>query len=84
MASIAEKSSPRKELLTLDDLRGMTKETITPAVAAQVLQCDPQWIRVAARQDKARLGFPVVLIGSRVKIPRIAFIRYMEGASADV
>lgn len=65
--------------MTLDDLRNMTQETITPAVAAQVLQCNPQWIRVAARNDKSRLGFPVVLLGSRVKIPRLAFIKFMEG-----
>lgn len=68
-----------KRAYTLDDLRDMPQATITPAVAAQVLQCDPQWIRVAARQDKARLGFPVVILGSRVKIPRTAFIRFMEG-----
>ena len=79
MTSIPEKAPPRKGPLTLDDLRAMTREAITPALAAQVLQCDPQWIRVAARQDKSLLGFPVVLLGSRVKIPRLAFIRFMEG-----
>ena len=29
------------------------------------------------------LGFPVILIESRVKIPRLAFIRYMEGKSDE-
>lgn len=65
--------------MTLDDLKQLDCDTITPAVAAQVLGCDPQWIRVAARQDKSLLGFPVVIIRSRTKIPRLAFIRFMEG-----
>ena len=70
-----------REGMTLDDVKQMDADTITPAVAAQVLGCNPQWIRVAARQDKSLLGFPVVIIRSRVKIPRLAFIRFMEGES---
>lgn len=63
----------------LDEIRGMTKDTITPAIAAKVLGCDPHWIRLAARDRPELLGFPVVRINSRTKIPRLAFIRYMEG-----
>lgn len=65
--------------MTLEELKAMDRETITPAIAAQVLGCDPHWIRVAARQDKSMLGFPVVILNTRVKIPRLAFIRFMEG-----
>lgn len=68
--------------MTLDDLKAMEREVITPAIAARVLGCDPHWIRVAAHQDRKLLGFPVVILGSRVKIPRQAFIRYMEGGGA--
>lgn len=68
--------------ITLQDLREMDVETITPAMAAQVIGCDPNYIRVAARQDKSLLGFNVIRIGCRVKIPRLAFISYMEGACA--
>ena len=83
MASITENTTTRKGYLTLDDLREMEQETITPAVAAQVLRCDPNWIRVAAWNNKSLLGFPVVLLGHRVKIPRLAFIRFMEGKSCE-
>lgn len=65
--------------MTLEELKKLDKDVITPAVAAQVLQCDPHWIRVAAHQDKSLLGFPVIILNSRVKIPRLAFIKYMEG-----
>lgn len=64
----------------LDEIRGMDTPTITPAQAATVLGCDPHWIRLAARQCPERLGFPVTVIKSRTKIPRIPFIRYIEGA----
>lgn len=57
----------------------MSCDTITPAVAAKVLCCDPNYIRVAARQAPELLGFPISRIGNRVKIPREAFIRFMEG-----
>lgn len=72
--------------MTLAELKQLDKDVITPAQAAGVLGCDPQYIRIAARQRPELLGFPVILIESRVKIPRIAFIRYMEGekgASGD-
>lgn len=65
--------------MTLDDIRAMDDDVITAEVASKVLKCNPHWIRVAAHQDKSLLGFPVVVIRSRVKIPRLGFIRYMEG-----
>ena len=65
--------------MTLAELKQLDKDVITPAQAAGVLGCDPQYIRVAARQRPELLGFPVTLIRSRDKIHRLAFIRYMEG-----
>lgn len=63
--------------MTLDEVRELRTDIITPAQAAQVLKCDPAYIRVAAREGV--LEFPAVLVGNRVKIPREAFVRYMEG-----
>ncbi len=65
--------------MTLDEIRNSTKEVLTPAEVAPVLGCDPQDIRVAAKQHPERLGFNVAVIGTRVKVPRLAFIRWMEG-----
>ena len=58
------------------------KEMLSPADVAPVLGCHPYTINVMARADPARLGFPVCMIGNRVKIPRRAFLRwagYEEG-----
>ena len=46
---------------------------------ADVLNADPQDIRVQARTAPEKLGFPVIIIKSRTKIPRLPFLRYMSG-----
>lgn len=65
--------------MTLDEIRNSTKEVLTPAEVAPILGCDPQDIRVQARLAPERLGFNVAVVGTRVKVPRLAFIRWMEG-----
>lgn len=65
--------------MTLAEIKALDKDIITPAQAAGVLQCDPQWIRAAAHQKPELLGFPFTIVRSRVKIHRKAFIRYIEG-----
>lgn len=65
--------------MTIEDVKADTREYLTPAQVAPILGCDPQDIRVAAHQCPERLGFNVAVIGSRVKIPRRAFIKWMEG-----
>ena len=65
--------------MTLQDIKQMDKDVITPAEAAQVVGCDPQLIRLEARERPENLGFPVIIVKSRIKSPRVAFIRYMEG-----
>lgn len=65
--------------MTLQDIKQMDKDVITPAEAAQVVGCDPQLIRLEARERPENLGFPVIIVRSRIKIPRMAFIKYMEG-----
>lgn len=65
--------------MTLNDLRDIDREYLIPREIAPILGCDPQDIRVAAKQAPERLGFNVAVIGTRVRIPRLAFIRWMEG-----
>ena len=51
--------------------------TITPAMAAKAIGCNPMWIRFVAKNDPVRLGFRVIRLNSRVKIPRIPFLEYL-------
>lgn len=62
---------------SLEDLRSCTAAVLTPVQVADVLGCDPHWIRVAARDNPELLQFPVQRVGSRTKIPRIPFLRFM-------
>ena len=65
--------------MTLEDIKKMDKYMITAAEAAPIVGCDPHYIRMVARQDPDRLGFPVIVLGNRVKIPRLPFIKFVEG-----
>lgn len=69
--------------MTLDELKALDRAVITPAIAAQFLGCNPYAISITARDCPERLGFPVSRVGSRTKIPRLAFIRFLEGGGAN-
>lgn len=64
------------------ELETMTRETISCNAAAEVIGCNPQLLRIQARECPQALGFPVIVIGKHVKIPRRAFIAYMRGDAA--
>ena len=63
----------------IENIRKMDRLTITPAIAATALGCDPQKIRVQAKNRPELLGFPVTCIGRWIKIPRVPFLRYLTG-----
>lgn len=65
--------------MTIEDIKQMDKEILTPGDIAPILCCDPNVIRYQASTDIKQLGFPASKIGSRVKIPRRAFIEWFEG-----
>lgn len=62
---------------TLDELVNSDKAYFTAQDVCGVLGCDPHHIRVAAHQRPEVLGFNVIIMGSRVKIPKIPFLRYI-------
>ena len=64
--------------MTISELKNIDKEMLTPGDIAQILGCDPNVIRRQAKEDIKQLGFPASKIGSRVKIPRKAFINWYE------
>lgn len=64
--------------MTLEEIKNSNKEILTPNDIAQVMGCDPNLIRWQAAKDVNSFGFPVSKMGSRVKIPRKAFIAWFE------
>ena len=65
--------------MTLSEIRASTKTVLTPNDVCELLSCRRYDINLQAHNDPSKLGFPVVVIGSRVKIPREAFLRFWEG-----
>lgn len=63
--------------MTLEELQKSTEIFVTPADVAPILRCDPQCIRKQAQTNPSQLGFPVIVQGSRIRIPRIPFLRYI-------
>ena len=63
--------------MTIQEMLRSDRVYLLPADVAEVLECDPQCIRILARTDRDSLGFPVCVVGHRTKIPRIPFLRFM-------
>jgi hypothetical protein len=68
--------------MTIEELRQSDKQYLTPNEVAPLLKSSPQAIRCQAHADPAKLGFPVIVIGTRVRIPLKAFLALMEGVTA--
>ena len=64
-------------LMTLEQIKTSDKVFLTPGDIAPVLRCDPHTLRMQAHADPAKLGFPVTVMGSRIKINRKAFLEYL-------
>lgn len=68
---------------TLEEIELSTAEMLTPTDIAPIFPANPQSIRVQARDKPELLGFPVICIGSRVYIPKQAFLRFCKGLQAN-
>lgn len=63
--------------MTLEEIKSSPKIFLTPADVAKVLGCDPHTVRCMARQRPELLGFEFTFSGNRMKIPRLAFLRFL-------
>lgn len=73
-------------MITLDDIKRMDKELLTVQDIEKVLGLTGTTIRNAAREHPETLGFPVMIVGKggkQIRIPRRAFIRFMEGGGGN-
>lgn len=68
--------------LSLKEIEQLPGEMLTPEQVASVLKMNPHTIRVQAGQDPDAFGFPVMVIGTRVKIPKQPFLLFMRGESS--
>lgn len=62
----------------LDELEALPGEVLTCKQIAPLLGSDPYTIHTQAMDAPEMLGFPVVRVGRRVKIPKQPFIKFMR------
>ena len=65
--------------MTLKEIEALEGEILLPAEIAPLLRVNPESIRLQARECPEKLGFPVVVIGNRVLIPKEGFLAHMRG-----
>ena len=59
--------------MTMEDIKAMKDDWLTPATVASVLHMDPG--RLIWYAKNGQLPFPAVVSGTRVKIGRIGFLK---------
>lgn len=62
---------------TLEELKASDKDCFSPHDVAGVLGTNPYTINIMVRDCPEQLGFPAFKIGTRVKIPKVPFLRKM-------
>ena len=63
-------------VMKLSDIESLDKEFLNPEEVALVIGADPQTIRNQVKLDATLLGFPAIVTGSRIRIPKEAFLFY--------
>lgn len=69
--------------MTLEELERLDKEMLVPKDIAPILGCAPYAINVATQDGKNPFPFPIIRMGTRVRIPKRAFIKAMKGETNE-
>ena len=65
--------------MTLQEIEKLPKEILVPADIAPILGCAPYSINLATKDGRNPFPFPIIRMGSRVRIPKTPFIKAMRG-----
>lgn len=65
--------------MTLEEIEALPKDMLVPADICGYLGVAQYTINVATRDGKNPFPFPVIRIGTRVRIPKIPFLKAMRG-----
>lgn len=63
--------------MTIDEIKASDRAFLIPTDIAGILGCNAHLIRLEARSNPAALGFPVVVVGTRTRIPRKPFLKFI-------
>lgn len=65
--------------MTLEEIEKLPKDMLVPTDIAGYLGCAPYTINIRTRDGKNPFPFPIIRLGTRVRIPKIPFIKAMRG-----
>ena len=66
-----------QRVLTREEIINCEDDILNIMNVSGILHCDSETLRLQAQNKPEMLGFPVIVMGNRVKIPRVPFIRFM-------
>ena len=69
--------------MSLEELEALPAEVLSCAQVAPILKADAYTIHETAMQRPYLLGFPVNVMGRRVRIPKTPFIQFIRGYAAQ-
>lgn len=61
---------------TLQEIENCGKETLSPSDIAPFLGCNAYSISLQAQENPKMLGFPVIVVKTRTRIPREGFVNF--------
>jgi hypothetical protein len=64
--------------MTLSDIEKIPRDYLNPEDVAEVLDMKPYSINLQAKDNQEKLGFPVIVTGTRVRIPKEGFLYFMR------
>ena len=65
--------------MTLQEIEALPRDMLLPKDICGYIGCAQYAINVATRDGKNPFPFPVIRIGTRVRIPKIPFLKAMRG-----
>ena len=63
----------------LDRIEKLDKAMLVPTDVAKYLGCSAYTINVATQNGRNPFPFPVIRMGTRVRIPKVPFLKAMRG-----
>lgn len=69
--------------MTLEELEAIPGEVLTCKQIAPILGAKADNLHQQAVEAPHMLGFPVIVMKSRVKIPKAAFVKFMRGENKE-
>lgn len=63
----------------LDRIAALDKEMLVPTDVCKYLGCSAYTINIATEDGKNPFPFPIIRMGTRVRIPKVPFVKAMRG-----